>query len=246
MLTPTQCFRLFSTLLLCLVPVSEAFAPTRSIQSKPTALSNKVIPSHYLGSFQPNLNRHLSKHVLFYNNRPPPLLPPPQKDDWQGIANSLLTFGAVVAIFASPLGGIIFGIFNSLLLISILLPILAVVAFQIWQATSTIEGACPACGAPVRVAKNDASALEPNQPSLCLNCGSVVQASLDNTEIFVAQTGPGVQPPPDEGFFSSLFGGDQSVTKTTTTATTTTTTSSERKGDQFRRERTIIDVEVEE
>jgi hypothetical protein len=188
----------------------------------------------------------------------PPQLPPSgggsnSNSEWKSIGMSVLSIAGVFAFFASPLGGIVFALFNSLLLLVVLLPLIGIVAFQVWQATSTIEGACPSCGAPARVPKNDASALE-STPGLCLNCGSILQATLDNSRIeLVGPLGGGAvnEEAPAAAFWDSLFAGatgsnSPASTPVRSTSSTTTTTSSTSKGDQYRRERTVIDVEVEE
>lgn len=94
----------------------------------------------------------------------------------KGAAGLLLTF----AFFASPVGGFVLSIFNSFLLLAILIPTAATIGFQAWQYFSTISGPCPSCGAPARVVKAKDGE---STPSVCFNCGSVLQASYDNSRI---------------------------------------------------------------
>jgi hypothetical protein len=94
------------------------------------------------------------------------------------IARGVVTLLVTVAFFASPLGGLVFALFNSFLALAILLPIAAVVGFNVWQYLFTINGACPNCGAPVRVLKDEQS------PSVCFTCGSILQVKGD--QIYLA------------------------------------------------------------
>jgi hypothetical protein len=193
---------------------------------------------------------------LNYSNMPPPMLPPSGGggggggNDWKVLGTSFLSILGVIVFFASPLGGIVFTIFNSFLLLSILLPLAGVAAFQVWQAFNTLEGTCPACGAPIRVVKNNKSSLQPEAPGLCFNCGSIVQATMDNKAIELVQAGPGItqgQAQQTTGsFWDAWFGGDNVEEETIITTRTTTTTEANNKGDRFRRENTVIDVDVED
>jgi hypothetical protein len=167
-------------------------------------------------------------------------------DDLQAILVSVLTVGGVVAFFASPLGAIFFAVFNSLVLLAILLPVLGIVGFNLWQYWNTMEAPCPNCGAPARVLKN--TGVAPN-PSLCLNCGSLVAANVANDGIDAV----GNSVNPNDGMvdatslLDTLFGGTGGLLDTTTTTTTTTTTeSTDQRAKKYQREQTVIDVEVEE
>lgn len=100
------------------------------------------------------------------------------KQDGLGkVVGGVLTLLAVGVFLASPLGSIVFAIFNSILAFVILAPIAAVVAFNVWQYATTISGNCPNCGSPVRVMKDQS-------PSFCFSCGSILQAKDD--QIFIA------------------------------------------------------------
>ncbi|CAJ1961591.1 unnamed protein product [Cylindrotheca closterium] len=94
----------------------------------------------------------------------------------KGAAGLLLT----VAFFASPVGGFVLSIFNSFLLLAILIPTVTTIGFQAWQYFNTISGPCPSCGAPARVLKGKDGE---SQPTVCYSCGSVLQASYDNSRI---------------------------------------------------------------
>lgn len=94
----------------------------------------------------------------------------------KGAAGLILT----VAFFASPVGGFVLGLFNSFLLLVFLVPTVATIGFQAWQYFNTISAPCPNCGAPARVVKSKDGE---STPSLCFNCGAVLQASYDNSRI---------------------------------------------------------------
>jgi hypothetical protein len=102
------------------------------------------------------------------------------------IAGGVLTLLAVGAFFASPLGGLVFAVFNSFLALLILLPIAAVVGFNVWQYVSTQNGICPNCGAPVQVLKDEQT------PSICFNCGSILQVKGD--QIYLANLNNVINP----------------------------------------------------
>lgn len=164
-------------------------------------------------------------------------LPPGDKNEASALVTSVLTLAGIVLFFVSPLGGIFFAIFNSLLVLSIAIPLTAIVAFQVWQYFNTVEGPCPNCGAPLRVVKS--WGVEAT-PSICLNCGSVVQASDDNERIDMVQVGIPSEEDAISGmsFWDGLWGGGTTRRSSSVTPTD--------KGERYRRETTIIDVEVEE
>lgn len=100
-----------------------------------------------------------------------------KKSELGEIATTVLTFLGITAFFISPLGGLFFALFNSLLALAILVPIGGIVAFNVWQYFNTTTGTCPNCGSPVK-AMNDES------PSFCFTCGAIVQAK--DGQIFLA------------------------------------------------------------
>lgn len=98
-------------------------------------------------------------------------------DGLGAVATSVLTFAGITLFFLSPLGGLFFAVFNSLLALAILIPVGGFVAFQVWTYLNTVQGNCANCGAPVQVMKD-------GTPSICLSCGSIVQAK--DGEIYLA------------------------------------------------------------
>lgn len=155
------------------------------------------------------------------------------------IVKGIFSIILVVAFLASPLGAIVFGLFNSFLALLFLLPLVATVGFQIWQSINTISGPCPNCGAPVTIMKTNKEG--ESTPTLCLNCGAILQANYDNTgieNISGRRTIDDLSSEMGEGI--SIF--DIFSTSTRTAEKTTTNTFDGK--DRNRRERTIIDVDV--
>lgn len=156
------------------------------------------------------------------------------------VLGGALSIGAIVLFFASPLGSIVFAITNSLFLLALITPILLTIAFQVWQALNTVEGPCPNCGAPARVLK------QVEQPSICLNCGSILQVSPDLKEIELSsptrrQSGNFIDidsPGAAGGSIFDIFGGAGAPQQQPTRAQV------QEKGQKFKRESTIVDVEV--
>jgi hypothetical protein len=148
------------------------------------------------------------------------------------LLGGVVTVAALALFFFSPLGSIFFAITNSLFLLAILLPVVGVVAFQAWRFLNTISGACPNCGAPVTVLKDQ------NSPSVCLSCGSFVRASDDKSNIEVIRGDASV----DRGFAGSTSIFDIFERG----SSSPTVTGNDDKQSKYRRERTIIDVEVED
>lgn len=179
------------------------------------------------------------------------------KNDLEGILTGLGAVAAIALFFASPLGTLFFAITNSLFLLTLMLPILAIVGFQAWQFLYTMEGPCPNCGAPVRVLKED------EQPTLCLSCGTLVQPKKrgDSINIEVFDGGSAIYDEMEEdGFFggsagsildsiwnqaaSERQGQQQQQQKQQGAPLGGKSTTS--KASQYRRERTVIDVDAEE
>ena len=159
------------------------------------------------------------------------------------VLSGALTIGAIVLFFASPLGSIFFAITNSLFLLLLITPVVLTVAFQLWQSFNTVQGPCPNCGAPCRVIK------DVNQPSLCFNCGSILQISPDLESIelstptgrqgggFIDMDRPGAgMGGGGASIFDSLFGGGSPQQPTSEEV--------QQKGQKFKRESTIVDVEI--
>ena len=96
---------------------------------------------------------------------------PPGKSNDNGLSDILVGVAWIVGLivfFASPLGGLFFAAVNSVFALLFITPFILIVAFNTWQFFSTVQGNCPSCSAPIRVLKD-------GSPSICLNCGSVVQ-----------------------------------------------------------------------
>lgn len=147
----------------------------------------------------------------------------------------------IVAFFASPLGGLVLGLFNSFLVLLFVLPLVASVGFRIWQSFNTITGTCPSCGAPVTVLKASKDGIA--SPTLCFNCGAILQANVDNTGIDNVSGRTNLN-----DLSTSRMGGNPffDVFTTERIATTTTTTTRTDGKERKRRESTIIDVDVED
>jgi hypothetical protein len=173
----------------------------------------------------------------------------------QGVGGIALT----VAFFASPLGGIVFGIFNSFLVLAFTLPLVGVVAFQGWQYFYTIEGDCPSCAAPTRVLKTNKETGDA-PPNICYNCGATLQANYDNSGIENITGKNSVDdlssPPFGAGSIFDIFGGGPSDRSTSTSKSTRSTSSSTRtrstivedddlQEKKFRRDNTIIDAVID-
>lgn len=163
-------------------------------------------------------------------------LPPGRNDKGFGpLLVSVLTLIGTIAFFLSPIGALVISVVNSLILLSIAIPLASVAGFQIWSYFNTINAPCPRCGAPCQVYKQSSSFFG---PSLCFNCGAVVEASPDNKSIdLVTGVENGVV---DNSDWFGLF---QSPT---VRRTTISRTEQDAKGKRFRRERTIIDVDVDD
>jgi hypothetical protein len=151
------------------------------------------------------------------------------------VVRGALGIALILAFFASPLGGLVFGLFNSLLVLSFVLPLVVSVGYQVWVSLSTISGTCPNCGVPARVIKADKDGIA--SPSLCFNCGAILQANDDNTGI---ENITGRRAIDD---ISPMGGGNSLFDVFTRTTTTTTTTSIDESGKR-KKQTTVIDVDV--
>jgi len=163
-------------------------------------------------------------------------------NDLRSVASGVLTILGTVAFFASPLGGIVLAIANSFLLLLVLTPVVLTVAFRVWEKFNVVEGPCPGCGAPAKAIKGGT-----DTPSVCFNCGAFVKSSPDgktvefasevdrNDVVVDAFEGGGYAAPRGTG--STIF--DQLFSPTSPSPP-------EEKERQYRREQTVIDVEVEQ
>lgn len=156
-------------------------------------------------------------------------LPPGKKND-NGLSEILmgaLSIVGLIAFFASPLGGLFFAAINSVLALLFITPLVFIVGFNAWQYFNTVEGNCPSCSAPMRVLKD-------GSPSICFNCGSVVQNNDGKLDF-----APNVDQFEQEESIFSFF--DQALSTTSPKKE-----SGESRKDQYRRETTVIDVDVED
>lgn len=163
-------------------------------------------------------------------------LPPGKKNDGlQDILFGAASVAGLILFFASPLGGLFFAAVNSVLFLAVLTPVLLIFAFNVWQFLNTTQGNCPSCGAPVRVLKD-------GSPSICFSCGSIVQASADGKGIDFA---PNVDQfeQQDDSLFGSIFGSGDTMGMSSSRKPLQ---KPEEKEKQYRRERTVIDVDVED
>jgi hypothetical protein len=163
----------------------------------------------------------------------------------KGVAGLVLT----VAFFASPLGGFVLGIFNSFFLLVLLLPVIATVVFQSYQYFYTIDGPCPNCGEPNKAIKTTKEG--ESTPTICFNCGAILQANYDNTGIDNITGKNSVMDDDDQSatlasFLDMFGGGSTTTTRPAVTSTTTVVEEKSKTKDKSRREGTIIDVEIED
>ena len=196
-------------------------------------------------------------------------LPPPggnknnNNNELTDIVKGILGIVGLSLFFSSPLGGVFFAITNSIFALLFLSPFILYVGFQIWQVLNTFEAPCPNCGAPNRVTK-DSNVL------LCTNCGTFIRANPDGETIDLVgnsmnDSGGGLFGGAGGGLFGSLF--DEMVNQDpsminsdpfgtessslfgeqfNSPKTTSKDMSVDDKAKKFKREQTIIDVEVDE
>lgn len=176
-------------------------------------------------------------------------LPPSPQGPLEKIGAILPTIatGVLVALFfASPLGGAIFAIFNSLFILAILTPFILYAGFQIWTALNTVEAPCPSCESfQVRVLKT-------GEPTVCINCGGFVRANEKKDGVELCNNPNDVMGGSDESLFDALFGGGNMGRNTATdipdvfvNGSPTGRRGSEEEARKAKRQGTIIDVDVE-
>lgn len=132
-------------------------------------------------------------------------LPPTPKGPLEQLQAVLPTIASgilVILFFASPIGGAILTIFNSLFVLVILTPFILYAGFQIWTAVNTVEAACPSCDSfQVRVMKT-------GEPSICLNCGNYCRANEKKDGVELCNSPNDMMGGANGGLFDALFGGD--------------------------------------
>lgn len=165
----------------------------------------------------------------------------------QEIISPVLTIAAVVLFFLSPLGGIFFAITNSIFLVALITPFLITVGFKVWETFYTIEAPCPNCEFPVRVLKDEEA-----QPSYCLNCGSLVRANREKDGVELCNN-PNDMFENSGGFgslFDSLFTTETVIEEESSSPfsrdSSSMNTGGQSRKDKAKRERTVIDVDVED
>ena len=199
-------------------------------------------------------NKHFSKasapstQLGMAYNLPPGGGGPKDDNVISQVLGGALTIGAIVLFFISPLGSIFFAITNSLFILALLTPVLLTIAFKVWQSLNTVTGSCPSCGAPNQVVLK-----ENGQVSFCLNCGAFLQASSDQKTIELANNparrGNNDFIDMDSGspmggggsIFDSFFGGGPGADR----PEQPTQSAVRDKEQKFKREQTVIDVEVD-
>ena len=181
-------------------------------------------------------------------NFPPPNNNNNNNNSLGSIVRSVLSLVGLVWFLSSPLGGVVFALANTVLGLLFLTPVLLFVAFQTWQFFNTFTGPCPNCGAPQRVAKN-------SSPTICLNCGTFIQAKPDGSGIDLVGSVNGSS---DYYNNDNPFGAGNSVFGSTSILDDIFANPSvggggmskpqqqQDKAKKFQREQTIIDVEIED
>ena len=93
-----------------------------------------------------------------------------------------LIFGALLA------SGVLSGIFYAFVFLFVVVPLVAVPAFQWYVSNNLLEGTCPECAAPVQVFKG--------QMGVCSVCGARISDELGSNSVFMrkgaARTDSGV------------------------------------------------------
>lgn len=266
----------FLSAVLIIVPSFQG-ASTDAFSIEPVALKSNHVARHEIGSlsspFSPlstisarsksfreinnggrTKSRTTSSSLYMYN------LPPGGgggKNDIADIAKGALSLALVVAFFASPIGGLFLGIFNSFLVLLFVGPLIAFAGFNAWLSFNTIQAPCPNCGAPATVQKNKGGDnlvdSAPTPQSLCFNCGAVLEPNADNTGInnvtgrktindLNAQAG---QQASIFDFFSNTSPTDAFSTSSGPTEPTSSSSSSSKKSGQGGIDKSsIIDVDV--
>lgn len=228
-----------------------------------TPASRAVFHTHRPVVLQSKINNKIPAHVNFGRHGQPQRqesstalqmgynLPPGggggggPGSDIKALLPGILTIAGITLFFISPLGGIFFAVTNTLFALAIITPFVGYLGLQVWQAFNTVSGPCPNCGAPVRVLKEDRG-----QPSLCINCGSLVRSNIDKDGIELCNSPTDVMG--GNSLFDQLFGGVSGVTpQQMVDEIDYDIASGQKKGPtkskatKAKRESTIIDVDVE-
>lgn len=105
------------------------------------------------------------------------------------------------------------------------------IAWQLWKTFNTIDAGCPNCESPVTVLKN-------GEATICLNCGSVVRANIDQDGVELCNAEPSFEESPSFGGLGSLFDGLSTPNSSIQTSNDKTKNS--------KRDNTIIDIDFTE
>ena len=164
-------------------------------------------------------------------------------NDIKAILPGILTIAGLTLFFISPLGGIFFAVTNTLFAVALITPVLGWVGLQIWQAFNTVSGPCPNCGFPVRTLKDDEST-----PGICVSCGSLIRTNAAKDGIELCNNPNDIMG--GGSLFDQLFGSMAGISpqQVVDEIDADINGSKPRKSpdeSKSRRERTIIDVDVE-
>jgi len=164
------------------------------------------------------------------------------------IIPSILSIGAVVLFFLSPLGGIFFAVTNSIFLLLLITPFIFTIGFKAWETFYTIEAPCPSCEFPVRVLKDDEA-----QPMLCLNCGATVRANREKDGVELCNNpndlfngGDGFGSMFDSLFTREMMEEDVQSPFSGGSVSNNSGGGSTSRMDKDKREKTIIDIDVKD
>ena len=240
-------------------PISVARAPPSSAAFQNPGAA--VTSAYRRGAFTHSPSRKTSLQMSF--NLPPGKGGGPGSD-LEAILPGIVTVAGLVLFFSSPLGGIFFAVTNSLFALAFITPVVAYVAFQIWQSLNTVAAPCPSCGSTVRTIKDDGG-----QPSICFSCGQFVRTNREKNGVELCNNpndtmgggsgmgslfeellgGPGAAQQQPGDFFGGqagdVFGGQQLGDVFGAPPGNKGEDSQESKKNKAKRESTVIDVDIE-
>ncbi|GMI45356.1 hypothetical protein TrCOL_g6529 [Triparma columacea] len=192
-----------------------------------------------------------STSLKMYNGPNLPGGGPPGNNNNDALASSLVSLGLLGVVFFSPLGGLIFGFFNSLLFLSFTIPLILLLSFQAFNTFFIVTAECPSCGEEAKAVKGN------DRTTPCLNCGATLRVTKDKKGIEICNS------PPDFGTGGSssssspfnlnlddFFKGEQAANFKTPGGVGMGRKRGGGKGDddeekRLKREKTIIDIDGE-
>eukprot|EP00281_Chroomonas_sp_CCMP1168_P034635 CAMPEP_0206239090 /NCGR_PEP_ID=MMETSP0047_2-20121206/15185_1 /ASSEMBLY_ACC=CAM_ASM_000192 /TAXON_ID=195065 /ORGANISM="Chroomonas mesostigmatica_cf, Strain CCMP1168" /LENGTH=132 /DNA_ID=CAMNT_0053663713 /DNA_START=204 /DNA_END=603 /DNA_ORIENTATION=- len=80
----------------------------------------------------------------------------------------------ILGLWASGQFKWLFDIVNFFFILIVVVPVVGLIALNLWVKTSIVNGECPSCNAPSSVVKG--------QQSICLNCGTPIQVENGKIE----------------------------------------------------------------